>query len=49
MTTSSPTDFSTTTIPWQGFDHVAIITHDLDATIHFYIIKFLPTEFQNLP
>jgi len=36
MTTSSHTDFSTTTIPWQGFDHVAIITHDLDATVHFY-------------
>jgi catechol 2,3-dioxygenase-like lactoylglutathione lyase family enzyme len=36
MTTSSHTDFSTTTIPWQGFDHVAIMTHDLDATVHFY-------------
>jgi catechol 2,3-dioxygenase-like lactoylglutathione lyase family enzyme len=36
MTTSSHTDSSTTTIPWQGFDHVAIITHDLDATVHFY-------------
>ncbi len=22
--------------PWQGFNHVALLTRDLDATMHFY-------------
>ena len=22
--------------PWQGFNHVALVTRDLDVTIHFY-------------
>ena len=30
-------DASRTTIPpWHGFHHVALVTPDLDATIHFY-------------
>lgn len=24
------------TIAWQGFHHIALVTRDLDATIHFY-------------
>ncbi|GLV60487.1 hypothetical protein KDH_73060 [Dictyobacter sp. S3.2.2.5] len=27
---------STQPIPWQGIDHPALATHDLDETIHFY-------------
>ena len=26
----------TASIPWQGFDHVALATPDLEATLHFY-------------
>lgn len=25
-----------TTLPWQGFHHLAVLTPDLDATMHFY-------------
>ncbi|MFN8513239.1 MAG: VOC family protein [Chloroflexia bacterium] len=25
-----------TTLPWQGFHHLAMLTPDLDATMHFY-------------
>jgi catechol 2,3-dioxygenase-like lactoylglutathione lyase family enzyme len=25
-----------TVIPWQGVNHIALVTRDLDATIHFY-------------
>jgi catechol 2,3-dioxygenase-like lactoylglutathione lyase family enzyme len=28
---TAPTD-----IPWQGVNHIALVTHDLDATIQFY-------------
>ncbi len=27
---------TTTPLPWQGFDHVALATPDLEATIRFY-------------
>ncbi len=27
---------TTSTLPWQGFDHVALATPDLEATIRFY-------------
>ena len=26
----------TTSPPWQGFHHIALVTPDLEATIHFY-------------
>jgi catechol 2,3-dioxygenase-like lactoylglutathione lyase family enzyme len=27
---------SQTTLPWMGIHHLALVTHDLDETIHFY-------------
>ncbi|MBY6278041.1 VOC family protein, partial [Symbiobacterium thermophilum] len=24
------------TVPWEGFHHIALVTPDLDTTIHFY-------------
>lgn len=32
----TPERASETMIPWRGFHHVALVTPDLDATIHFY-------------
>ncbi len=38
MTTSASDDAGDigTTVPWRGFHHVALVTQDLDATVHFY-------------
>ena len=37
MEASASTNPVDQAVPWRGFHHVALVTPDLDATIHFYV------------